>query len=81
MLYTGADPGFVVRGAWVGERYGDRIRSPAAQGRAPGAKPTGSSGGFEELQTFIWTTILNQSHHFYQTKKSWLWVLILSDNC
>ena len=37
--------------------------------------------GFEELQTFIWTTILNQPHHFYQTKKTWLWVLILSDNC
>ena len=25
--------------------------------------------GFEELQTFNWTTILNQPHHFYQTKK------------
>jgi hypothetical protein len=26
--------------------------------------------GFEELQTFIWTTILNQPHNFYQTKKT-----------
>jgi hypothetical protein len=28
----------------------------------------------------IWMTILNQPHHFYQTKTTWLWVLILSDN-
>jgi hypothetical protein len=49
--------------------------SRGPRGRSPPLK----LWGFEELQTFIWTTILNQSHHFYQTKKTWFWVLILSD--
>ena len=83
---SGADPGFVVRGgAWVCEGSGDRLRSPAGPSQSPGRGPGGRSPpealGFEELQTFIWTTILNQPHRFYQTKKTWLWVLILSDNC
>jgi hypothetical protein len=82
----GADPGFVVRGgAWVGEGSGDRLRSPAGPRQSPDRGPGGRSPpealGFEELQTFIWTTILNQPHLFYQTKKTWFWVLILSDNC
>ena len=72
-------------GAWVGEGSGDRLRSPAgprqSPGRGPGGRSTPEALGFEELQTFIWTTILNQPHHFYQTKTTWLWVLILSDNC
>ena len=74
-------------GAWVGEGSGDRLRSPAGPGQSPRrgsrwAKPLPPKlWGFEELQTFIWTTILNQPHHFYQTKKILLWVLILSDNC
>ena len=47
---SGADPGFVVRGAGVGEGSWDRIRSPAGPGQSPGrgprgAKPPGSSGG------------------------------------
>jgi hypothetical protein len=58
-----------LRGAWVGKGPG---------GRTP---PPPKLWGFEELQTFIWTTIFNQPHHFYQTKKTLLWVLILSDNC
>jgi hypothetical protein len=62
-------------GAWVGEEYGDRLRSPAGPRQSPGkgprgAKPPGSSGGFEELQTFIWTTILNQPHAPHAPSKS-----------
>jgi hypothetical protein len=73
-------------GSWVGEGTGDRLRSPAVHGRAlvgdqRGGQSPPEALEFEELQTFIWTTILNQPHHFYQTKKTWLWVLILSDNC
>jgi hypothetical protein len=72
-------------GAWVGEGSGDRLRSPAGTMQSPVRGPRGEAPwklwSFEELQTFIWTTILNQPHHFYQTKKTWLWVLILSDNC
>jgi hypothetical protein len=30
--WSGADPGFVVRGAWVGEGSGGRLRSPAGPG-------------------------------------------------
>ena len=67
------------KGGWAGEGFGDRTRSPAGPGQSPGRGPMGakpppprSSGGFEELQTFIWTTILNQPHHFYQTKKTTL---------
>jgi hypothetical protein len=73
-------------GAWVGEGSGDRLRFPAGPGQSPRrgfrwAKPLLLKlWGFEELQTFIWT-ILSQPHHFYQTKKTLLWVLILSDNC
>ena len=84
----GADPGFVVRGggAWEGKGSGDHLRSSVGQGQSPGSGPRGAKPprklwGFEELQTFIWTTILNQPHHFYQTKKTLLWVLILLDNC
>ena len=41
---SGADPEFVVRGgAWVGERFGDRIRSPAGPGQSPGRGPGGPS--------------------------------------
>jgi hypothetical protein len=66
-----------LRGAWVGERFGDRIRSPAGPGQSPWRGPRGGQAprklcGFKELQTFIWTTFLNQPHHFYQTKKTWL---------
>ena len=56
---SGADPGFVVRGGGVSRRgVWDHLRSPVgpwqSPGRGPrGAKPPGSSGGFEELQTFI----------------------------
>ena len=72
-------------GAWVGEGSGDRSRSPAGPRQSPGRGSRGAMPppprklwGFEELQTFIRTTnkILNQPHHFYQTKKTWLWVLI-----
>jgi hypothetical protein len=69
----GADPGFVVRGTWVGEGSGDSIWFPAGPGQSPGGQAHRKLWGFEELQTFIWTTILNQPHHFYQTKKTWLW--------
>jgi hypothetical protein len=40
---SGADPGFVVRGAWVGEGSGDRLRSPAGPGQNPGRGPRGQS--------------------------------------
>ena len=61
-------------GAWVGEGSEDSIWFPAGPGQSPGGQTHRKLWGFEELQTFIWTTILNQSHHFYQTKKTWLWV-------
>ena len=84
----GVDPGFGIGGgAWVGEGSGDLLRSPSGPGKSPsrGSRETNPHPrklwGFEELQTFIWTTILNQPHHFYQTKQTLLWVLILSDNC
>jgi hypothetical protein len=52
---SGADPGFVVRGVWVGEGSGDRLRSPAgprqSPGRGPrGAKPPRSSGGLRNYR-------------------------------
>jgi hypothetical protein len=77
----GAVPRFVSRrGVW------GPLKIPTGPGQSPVRGPRGGEAphklwGFEELQTFIWTTILNQPHHFYQTKKTWLWVLILSDNC
>ena len=55
-MSPGADPGFGIGGggAWVGE-------GPGEVGEPP---PPPKLWGFEELQTFIWTTILNQPHHF-----------------
>ena len=54
---AGADPGFVVRGASVGEGSGDRLRSPAGPRQSPGKGPRGLSPrklwGFKKLQTFI----------------------------
>ena len=51
----GAVPGFVVRGAWVGEGSGDRLRSPTGPGQKPvrgprGAKPPISSGGLRNYR-------------------------------
>ena len=73
-LHQGRIQDLGLGGAWVGEGSGDRLRSPAGPGQSPsrgsrGAKPLPPKlWGFEELQTFIWTTILNQPHHFYKTK-------------
>ena len=52
---AGADPGFVVRGACLGEGCGDRLRFPSGPkqnpGRGPrGAKPPGSSGGLRNYR-------------------------------
>jgi hypothetical protein len=78
--------GYLCKFCELCEWSGDRLMSPAGRRQSPGRGTRGRSPppklwGFEELQTFIWTTILNQPHHFYQTKKTWFWVLILSDNC
>jgi hypothetical protein len=84
--YQGRIQDLEIGGVWVGEGSGDRLSSPAGPGQSPRRgsrwpKPLPPKlWGFEELQTFIWTTILNQPHHFYQTKKTLLRVLILSDN-
>ena len=64
-ITSGADPGFVVNG---GREYARGLGTLAGPGQSPYRK----LWGFEELQTFIWTTILNQPHHFYQTKKNQL---------
>jgi hypothetical protein len=54
-LYAGADPGFVVRGAWVGDGSENGLRSPAgprqSTGRGPrGDKPPGSSRGLRNYR-------------------------------
>ena len=72
----------VVWGPLLGpQRVEGRALVGAQGGAGKARKAPRKLWGFEELQTFIWTTILNQPRHFYQTKKTWLWVLILSDNC
>ena len=35
MLFTGANPGFYVRGTKFGKGSGDRLRSPAGPGQSP----------------------------------------------
>jgi hypothetical protein len=67
MRGSGADPGFVVKG---GREYARGLETLAGPGQNPYRER--KLWGFEELQTFIWTTILNQPHHLYQTKKNQL---------
>ena len=44
MIYTGADPGFDVRGTKFGKGSGDRLKSPAAgPGQSPGGGPEGET--------------------------------------
>ena len=76
---SGADPWFVVKGGVSRRGVWGPLKVP--RGVLVGYPGDLKLWGFEESQTFIWTTFLNQPHHFYQTKKTWLWVLILSDNC
>jgi hypothetical protein len=85
--WSGADPGFGIRGGvsrrgvWGLLKVPQRFQDRALVGGPGGWNPPPKLWGFEELHTFIWTTILNQPHHFYQTKKTLLLILILSDNC
>ena len=73
---TGAHPGFVVkggvsmRGVWGPERVPDRTFIG-----------NGSSGGLRNYRHLFERQFGSNHTIFIRQKKTWLWVLILSDNC
>ena len=74
----GADPGFVVRGAWVGEGSGDRLMSPAGRWQSPcrGPRvakppPLKSSGGLRNYRHLIERQFWTNHTIFIRPKKYW----------